>query len=89
MTAVDSSWAQLDPMASFTADIPDVAGVSTDVAVGGLGIAGVSPQAGRFSPDNPMFWVLVIGGCTFGLIGVSTHLRLGPFKASGSAGKNS
>jgi hypothetical protein len=72
-------------MASFAAQVP---GVSTDVQVGGLSSAGVIPVNGRFSVGNPLTWVLIIGGVTFGAIGLSTHARFGPFKVSGSAGRN-
>jgi hypothetical protein len=39
-------------------------------------------------PDSPMFWFGVLLATTFGLIGASTSLRVGPFKAAASAGKS-
>lgn len=48
--------------------------------------SGITP--GRFSISNPMVWLLGIGAVTIGLVGASTHVRAGSFKASVSAGKS-
>lgn len=85
MPSSDTSWALLDPMASFA---PMTPGLSTDVSSGGLGSAGIVSKAPRTSPEDPLFWFAVIAGVTLGLVGASTHLRVGPFKVSGSAGKD-
>lgn len=81
----DDSWAMLDPMASFA---PMTPGLSTDVSSGGLSSAGILTKSGRTSPQDPLFWFAVIVASTLGLVGASTHLRVGPFKVSGSAGKD-
>jgi hypothetical protein len=83
--ALDDTWQALDPMASFATMVP---GVSTDVAAGGMQSAGVVSVAGRGSPDNPMFWWGALLAVTLGLVGASTHLRVGPFKVSASGGKD-
>lgn len=38
-------------------------------------------------PDSPLFWFGMLAAVTFGLIGASTAVRVGPFKAGVSAGK--
>jgi len=40
-----------------------------------------------WSPDNPLFWFGLVLGVTFGLVGASTSLKVGPFKAAVSAGE--
>lgn len=37
-------------------------------------------------PDSPLFWLGAVIALTFGLIGASTQIRVGPFKASAGAG---
>lgn len=77
-------WSQLDPLAT----IGGIQGsASTDVVSGGLGGAGISPQSAPYSPDHPLFWFAAIAGVTFGLIGLATHVRVGPFRAGFEAGK--
>lgn len=39
-------------------------------------------------PDSPLFWFGTLLAVTFGLIGASTAVRVGPFKASFDAGKS-
>lgn len=38
-------------------------------------------------PDSPLFWFGAVLAVTFGLIGASTSIRVGPFKAAVAAGK--
>lgn len=38
-------------------------------------------------PDSPLFWFGLVLATTFGLIGASTSIRVGPFKAAVAAGK--
>lgn len=38
-------------------------------------------------PDSPLFWFGALLAVTLGLIGASTSIRVGPFKASVAAGK--
>lgn len=38
-------------------------------------------------PDSPLFWFGMLLATTLGLIGASTAIRVGPFKAGFTAGK--
>lgn len=42
----------------------------------------------RIDGDNPMLWLFGIGAVTLGLVAASTSLRVGPVRASVSAGKS-
>jgi hypothetical protein len=79
-------WASVDPFAG-----PATAGsttqANTDASVGQLGTAAVVARPSVWSPQHPMLWFGAVAGVTLGLIAVSTHVRVGPFKASASAGK--
>lgn len=44
------------------------------------------PPASAFHPDNPMLWLVGLGAVTLGLIGVSTHVRVGKISAGIDAG---
>lgn len=77
-------WTQLDPLAMIGGP---TGGVSDDVTTGGLSGSGISPVSHPASPDHPLFWFGLIAGVTLGLIGASTHLRVGPFRAGFDAGK--
>jgi len=44
-------------------------------------------SVGRWDLDNPMLWLVGIGAVTLGLVATSTHVRVGGFRASVSAGK--
>jgi len=81
---MDSVWTQLDPLALIGGP---TGGVSDDVTTGGLGSSGVLPTHSPAHPDHPLFWFAVFAGVTLGLIGASTHLRVGPFSAGLAAGK--
>lgn len=85
MSTRADTWAQLDPLAMVGGP---VGGVSDDVTTGGLGASGILPAQSRFHPDHPMFWFGAVLLVTVGLVGGSTHLRVGPFKASVGAGKD-
>jgi hypothetical protein len=37
--------------------------------------------------ENPLVWLVGIGALTLGLVAVSTSVRIGPLRASASAGK--
>lgn len=41
---------------------------------------------GSLNADNPMVWLVGIGAVTLGLVAFSTHVRIGKFSASASAG---
>lgn len=87
MTA-QSGWAPAGP-ARF-----GLPGFSGAPAVAGTGLESVpTPSAGAaaeldaWSPSNPMLILGVLVAVTFGLMAVSTTVRVGPVKASASAGK--
>ena len=40
-----------------------------------------------WNPSNPLFWFGALAAVTFGLMAVSTSVRVGPAKVSVSAGK--
>jgi len=40
------------------------------------------------SPSDPLFWALVVGGLAVGFMYASTTVRVGPVRASVSAGKS-
>lgn len=40
-----------------------------------------------WSPKNPLFWFGVVAAATFGFMGYSTTVRVGPAKGSVSVGK--
>lgn len=79
---LDTGWAPIAQIGGMTP------GLSTDVKSGGLGTAGISINTGVAHLDHPFFWFAALAAVTFGLIGGSTHLRVGPFKAGASAGKD-
>lgn len=60
----------------------------------GTGVVSGTPSpldkgTGRpWHPDNPLFWFGMLAAVTFGLIGASTAVRVGPFKGSVSAGRS-
>jgi len=48
---------------------------------------GAAAVGNLWHPDNPLFWVAVIGAVTFGLMAFSTTVRVGKGTASLSLGK--
>jgi hypothetical protein len=89
MPLTDStSWASIDTMANPLDLVGGVTGTSTDVTVGGLGQAGIQKVTQLWHPDHPFMWFAGIAAITVGLAGVSTHLRVGPLRASVEAGKD-
>ena len=78
-----SNWASFDPMASLGVDFTDKSDANTSTT---SHTTSATPHP--MHPDNAMFWFGALAAVTFGLIGVSTHLRFGPLKASASAGKS-
>ena len=42
--------------------------------------------ASAVHPDNPMLWLVGLGAVTLGLIGFSTHVRVGKISAGVDAG---
>lgn len=53
----------------------------------GVSNGAITADAKRLlDPDNPLLWLLGIGAVTLGLVGLSTSARVGPLRASASAG---
>jgi hypothetical protein len=48
---------------------------------------GTANEMKPWHPSNPLFWIAALGAVTFGLMAVSTTVRVGPGKASVSLGK--
>ena len=48
--------------------------------------AGAAAAGAPWHPDNPLFWVAVLGATTFGLMAFSTNVRVGNAKAGVSIG---
>lgn len=73
-------WDAINPMSLV--NLPPT--TATDSS--GLGPAPVAGRAPIYHPDNPVFWFGLLTAVAVGLAGVSTHLRVGPFKAGLDAG---
>ena len=83
-------WQNLDPFHTLglnPAQSAD-AGVQSIPSVGrSAGPGLLNGHTKPWHPDNPLFWFGSVALVTFGLIGASTQIRIGPLKASASAGK--
>jgi hypothetical protein len=79
-------WSAINPMSTGTGTVTN--GTSTDVASGGLGQVGLSQATATLNPQHPLFWFGAFAAVTLGLIGASTHLRVGPFRVDADAGKD-
>jgi len=64
-------------MPSFGADVS---------AISGSAVTTGDAHLGSMSAENPMVWLVGIGAVTLGLVAFSTHVRVGKFSASASAG---
>lgn len=86
------SWDTFDPLHIYGVQPPGAAngpapampGIERSAGPALLEAAGDRP----WHPDSPLFWFGVLTAVTLGLIGASTSLRVGPFKAAVSAGKS-
>lgn len=78
-------WDEINPWASIGGTATEPA---PDVTHGGLGQVGINRAVSALSPEHPLFWFGAVAAVSLGLIGASTHLRVGPFRVSGSAGKD-
>lgn len=58
--------------------LPIVAGPSADNAT----------RAQPWHPDSPLLWFAVIAAAAVGLMGASTHVRVGPASAGAAVGKD-
>lgn len=61
------------------------AGADEHAAANGA-VSTSAANVGTVNPDNPMLWLFGIGALTIGLIGVSTHVRVGTLRAGFDAG---
>ncbi len=91
--ATIQSWERFDPLHIYGVRPPGAAnGTVVEPMPGMEGNAGPSllEAAGDrpWHPDSPLFWFGILLATTFGLIGASTAIRVGPFRASASAGKS-
>lgn len=77
-------WAQLDPLAMIGGPS---GGAADDVTTGALGASAITPITSVLHPDHPFFWFALVAGATIGLVGASTHLRVGPARAGIDVGK--
>lgn len=59
----------------------------TKVLGAGASNGAVTGNAKFLEADNPVLWLFGVAAVTLGLIGINGSLRVGPFKASASAGK--
>jgi hypothetical protein len=76
---------------------PQILGVKPAGAMANTGYGSMAYAAGPalaegrsdkpWHPDSPLFWFGAVLAVTLGLIGASTSIRVGPFKADLSAGK--
>jgi hypothetical protein len=67
----------MDRMPSFGADVS---------AISGSAVTTGDHHQGNLSAENPMVWLVGIGAVTLGLVAFSTHVRIGKFSASATAG---
>ena len=86
--AAASTWAPLSPQEKYGWRPPSVSAGQPSVELSAVPSpsAGAAAEAQPWHPDNPLFWVGLIGGVTFGLMAFSTNVRVGSFKAGVSAG---
>lgn len=69
-------------------DVPASAQKSTMPGIArSAGPGSLSHSPVPWSPDSPLFWFAGLALVTFGLVAVSTSVRIGPGRASVSVGK--
>jgi hypothetical protein len=91
--AVIPSWSGLNPRTLY--GVPPAASVGRpgDALDGPPLAASAGPAVDErhsdkpWHPDSPLFWFGTLLAVTLGLIGASTSIRVGPFKAAIAAGK--
>lgn len=91
MHADTEFWQKLNPFdqVGMTAAVPASARTSMTPGIGRSALPATSQDWDDrlWHPNNPLFWAGAFIAVTVGLIATSTTIRVGPFKASASAGK--
>lgn len=84
MTA--TTWAPPAPGARFGLSQGPASNAPTELTSVPTPAQGAEAAAQPWNPDNPLFWFGVLAAATFGLMAVSTTVRVGGAKASVSLG---
>ena len=83
-------WGQMTPeyQLGIVPSRPESANTNPTPGIARSAGPGLAEAARPFHPDSPLFWFGAIAAVTLGLVGVSTSARVGPFRASASAGNS-
>lgn len=85
----ETYWSKLNPFdqVGLSGAVPASASTSTVPGIGRSAHGtGADWDDRQWHPDNPLFWVGAFLAVTLGLIATSTSIKVGPFKATASAG---
>lgn len=83
-----TSWAPATPAAKYGAAVaPGGPRITAETELNAVSSPASGESGSPFSPSNPLFWFGVIAATTFGLMAVSTSVRVGPAKAGIAVGK--
>lgn len=90
---VIESWDRFDPFHIYGVKPPGAANGAPVEPMATLGQSAGPALLERderrpWHPDSPLFWFGVLAATTLGLIGASTSVRVGPFKAAVAAGES-
>lgn len=85
--SVQNGWAPTGPARYGLAPEAPATTTPTDLAAVPSPSAGTARELTPWDPSSPMFWIGVLGAVTFGLMAVSTTVRVGPAKGTLSVGK--
>lgn len=84
-----TTWAPPSPAAKYgPALAPGGPRITADTELSAVSSPAAGETGSPFSPANPLFWFGAIAALTFGLMAVSTSVRVGPAKAAVSLGKS-
>lgn len=67
--------------------IQDVGATPDATPLASIATAAGDDASKAWHPDSPLFWLGIIGALTFGFAFLSTTVRVGPARATVSAGK--
>lgn len=81
-----NTWAPSAPGARFGLYQGPASPATTDLNSVATPSEGAEAAAQPWNPENPLFWFGVLAAATFGLMAVSTTVRVGGAKASVSLG---